>query len=416
MSAIFLALKDLKIFFRDKWALFYSFLLPIVLVTIMCLTFGPQGEEKGMNKQIMPVVDLDKSVESQKFLNELKKSEGIKVEILSKQKAIEHVKKGRRTLALVICKGFGAEIQKESKQQKLEIYYDPAKKIEKSILQGLLAKSLWSSFGNGFVHYFAKDAINEMEMPESDRQQALQGLSLYMEKRGISEKDLLQDSPLSIKEISVVGEKSDNPYIAQGVAGTAVMMLLFSVFFAGASLLQEREGGSLRRLLLSPVPRRNILLSKYFSTYIAALIQVIVIFLFGYFVFKLNIFKNLPALIVMALVTIASATSLGMFMAALCKSYRQVQGLTTLIVLTMSALGGSWFPLIIMPRWLRIVGHFTFNAWAMDGFQDILWRGLGIKSILPEIGVLASAALITTILSIIIFERRLKGDFLYLSG
>jgi hypothetical protein len=51
----------------------------------------------------------------------------------------------------------------------------------------------------------------------------------------------------------------------------------------------------------------------------------------------------------------------------------------------------------------------------MDGFQDILWRGLGIKSILPEIGVLAAAALITALFSTILFEHRLKGDFLYLS-
>jgi ABC-2 type transport system permease protein len=415
MSIIFLVLKDLKIFFRDKWALFYSFLLPIVLVTIMCLTFGPQGQGKGISEQVIPVVDLDKSPQSQKLLNELKKSEGIKVEIASKEKAIEQVKRGRRTLAFVIQKGFGEEIKKEGKQQKLEIYYDPAKNIEKSMLQGLLTKSLWSSFDDSFINYFAKDAINKVEMPETDRQQALQGLRKYMEKEDIGGKDALQNVPLRFKEISVVGEKSDNPYIAQGVAGTAVMMLLFGVFFAGASLLQEREGGSLRRLLLSPVPRRNIFLSKYLSTYIGALLQVIVIFLFGYFVFKLNIFKNLPALIVMTLVTIASATSLGMFMAAICKSHRQVQGLTTLIVLTMSALGGSWFPLLIMPRWLQIVGHFTFNAWAMDGFQDILWRGLGIKSILPEIGVLAGAALITALFSTILFEHRLKGDFLYLS-
>jgi len=147
-----------------------------------------------------------------------------------------------------------------------------------------------------------------------------------------------------------------------------------------------------------------------------ALMQVIIIFLFGYFVFKLNIFKNLPALVVMSLITIASATSLGMFLASVCKSYRQVQGLTTIIVLTMSALGGSWWPLIIMPRWLQIVGHFTFNAWAMDGFQDILWRGLGIRAILPEIGVLALVALIVTLIAIKMFNRRLKGDFLILSG
>jgi len=416
MSIIFLALKDLRIFFRDKWAVIYSFLLPIVIVTIMCMAFGSQGENQGIGHQILPLADLDKSTESIKLADELRRTEGIKLEILSKQEAINRVKRGRRILALVIVKGFGEEVKKRSHQKKLEIYYDPAKKIEKSILQGMLIRALWISFGDSYIQLFALDAINEMEMPEAERKDALQGMRKYMEGKRTSEQDFMQDSPLLIKEISVVGEKSDNPYISQGVAGTAVMMLLFSVFFAGASLLQEREGGALRRLLLSPVPRRNILLSKYLSIYLMALMQVIIIFLFGYFVFKLNIFKNLPALVVMSLITIASATSLGMFLASVCKSYRQVQGLTTIIVLTMSALGGSWWPLIIMPRWLQIVGHFTFNAWAMDGFQDILWRGLGIRAILPEIGVLALVALIVTLIAIKMFNRRLKGDFLILSG
>jgi len=58
------------------------------------------------------------------------------------------------------------------------------------------------------------------------------------------------------------------------------------------------------------------------------------------------------------------------------------------VVLSIAALGGAWWPLDIVPDWMQVVGRFSPISWAMDGFHDIITRGLGVTAVLPEAGVL----------------------------
>ena len=61
----------------------------------------------------------------------------------------------------------------------------------------------------------------------------------------------------------------------------------------------------------------------------------------------------------------------------------------------MSAMGGSWFPLAIVPEWFRTIGHFTLNAWAMDGYQGLFWYGKDLSGISVPILVLLGIAVVT---------------------
>jgi ABC-2 type transport system permease protein len=74
----------------------------------------------------------------------------------------------------------------------------------------------------------------------------------------------------------------------------------------------------------------------------------------------------------------------------------------------MSALGGSWFPLIATPEWFQKLGHFTLNAWAMDGYQAILWYGKGVEAIWIPFAVLMGIAGITIAISIAGWRRRFE--------
>jgi ABC-2 type transport system permease protein len=67
---------------------------------------------------------------------------------------------------------------------------------------------------------------------------------------------------------------------------------------------------------------------------------------------------------------------------------------TTLVVLVMSALGGSMVPRFIMPEFLQKVGFLTFNAWAIDGFTKIFWREEPITHIWLQVAVLLGAAVL----------------------
>jgi ABC-2 type transport system permease protein len=90
------------------------------------------------------------------------------------------------------------------------------------------------------------------------------------------------------------------------------------------------------------------------------------------------------------------------------RSRKQLEGLSTIVVLTMSALGGSWWPLAITPDWYQFLGHFTINAWAMDGYQGLFWYGKDLLGILPQIGVLLGIACGTSLVAWRLWERRMR--------
>jgi ABC-2 type transport system permease protein len=98
-------------------------------------------------------------------------------------------------------------------------------------------------------------------------------------------------------------------------------------------------------------------------------------------------------LILIAAVTLAS-TGLGLLVAVLVKTEEQANSVAELIVLTTSAIGGSWWPLFIVPQFMRDLAHFTITAWAMDGFYDLFVFDLGVPGILKEVGILLLMAVL----------------------
>jgi ABC-2 type transport system permease protein len=195
---------------------------------------------------------------------------------------------------------------------------------------------------------------------------------------------------------------------ANAVAGMAVMMLLFGLVACGGTLLHEERSGTLERLRLTPGSTAAVLGGKFLFTGLVGLSQLVVLFLYGTLVFDVPILRAPLALGVLSVATAAAVTGFGLLFAVVCRTQSQLEGLSTLIVLTMSALGGSWWPLAITPEWYQKLGHLTLNAWAMDGFQGIFWYGKGLGGILPEIGVLCGIALVTAFLAWRLFERRMR--------
>jgi ABC-2 type transport system permease protein len=92
----------------------------------------------------------------------------------------------------------------------------------------------------------------------------------------------------------------------------------------------------------------------------------------------------------MTLFTAATAAAFGLFLATLCRTRAQLGGISLLVILTMSALGGSMFPRIFMAPAMRQTGLVTFNAWALDGYVKVFWREAPLGALLPQLGVLAA--------------------------
>jgi len=394
-------MKDLKLFTADKRGMLLAFLLPIALISLFAMAFGGTGKHESRAMELV-IADEDKSAESKKIIDALDSLKEFEVAVTSLDTAERLIKKGDENAVLVLHKGLSDSAKKDAPLP-IELKYDAAREMETGILQGALTGSLMKIVGNKNM---IKQAIENF-----DRQNpGIDSIAREMIHKQIagtfSGDDNSQRQPM-IKSTPLVAEAENSPGLVQAVAGTAIMMLLFSVAAMGASLLEEKQEGTLKRLLYSPLHPNNILFGKMISVNIISVIQLVVLFVFAWLAFGLNIFQNIPALLIMILATAFACSSFGVFLASIAKSRSQVQGLSTLIILTMSAIGGSMIPLFVMPLFMQKMAVISVNYWGIQGFYDIFWRMLPLNdsTFITRVVVLFVIGIVLNIISIMFYKR-----------
>lgn len=364
--------KDQILFWSDKQAVALSFLLPIVLISLFSFAFGGFGNNTNSSEPTeLLVVDLDQSRFSESLIASLDTTDYFKVTILEFDPAKEKVSTGDAPFALVLHKGLNdSSLQK--KPLPFELMYDLAKRIEVNMVRPVLTSQLTQ------ITKPKAGEIPTVRPPDKFR----------------------------LELTSLVGETKDaNLGLIQAVCGTAILMLLFSVSGLGASILEEKENGTLSRLLYSPISANTILFAKMLSTFFLAFIQLTIMFIFSWLVFGLDIFINVPALILMIICTAFAVSSFGIFLASVAKTRAQAQSLSTLIILIMSSVGGSIIPMFAMPAIMKKVAVVSVNYWGIQGFYDIFWRDLSLMEILPKMLILIGMGTLMTLISLRFFNK-----------
>lgn len=98
----------------------------------------------------------------------------------------------------------------------------------------------------------------------------------------------------------------------------------------------------------------------------------------------------MPGFAIVTMFTAAAAAGFGLLLATLSRSRAQLSGLSTIIILSMSSVGGSMFPRFLMSETMQRIGLVTFNAWALDGYLKVFWRQAPLVDLWPQITVLAA--------------------------
>ena len=89
-----------------------------------------------------------------------------------------------------------------------------------------------------------------------------------------------------------------------------------------------------------------------------------------------------------------AVAAFGMVLASACHTRAQLGALSTLLILTMSSVGGSMFPRFLMPEAIQKAGLFTINAWAIDGFTKVFWRDLPVEDLWQQVSVLLAVGVV----------------------
>lgn len=201
----------------------------------------------------------------------------------------------------------------------------------------------------------------------------------------------------------------ENPRIAMYAAGIAVLFLLFSSTGNAAALLEEAESGTLDRILVSQAGLFPIIAGKWLGILLMGCLQISVMFVWAEIVFKIQLGKHLLGFGIMTFCTSAATASFAMLLATICRSRAQLNAVSVVVILSMSAVGGSMIPRFAMSDNMKEIGKWTFNAWALDGYQKVFWFQSPVTSLFREVAVLAGSALILGLATLMLSGRWRRG-------
>ncbi len=397
-----LVAKDLKLFLRDRRGVLLIFLMPFLFIVIMSLAMG--GAYGGSRDRPIPVLGVndDRGTRAAEVLRQLGEIDGFAVETardgrpLDRAAAAELIAGGTRGVAVLFPPDFSQVLDEgpaRSRQVVVQVMADPASSLQfvqpiVGTLRGLIERATYLAMvpkGIDFVVDWVAPGTpaERRETLRAVGRQATAGLS---DDGGVA--------PVKLERIAPPGMQVEkNPTsVQQNVPGYTVFGVFWIVSLIASSIHEERRQGTFRRLLVAPLSRGAMLAGKLLPYFLINLLQIAVMLGASSLIFGMDLGRSALGLLVVALGAAAAASGLGVLISAFARTEAQIGGLTTLLLLTLSAIGGCFVPRFVMPGWLRTLGSFSPHAWALDGFQDVLVRGYGLAEVLPRAGVLFAFA------------------------
>jgi ABC-2 type transport system permease protein len=207
------------------------------------------------------------------------------------------------------------------------------------------------------------------------------------------------------------GESKAMPDLGKAVlSGVTVLFVFLSAQTAARSIYEEKKVGSFRRLMAAPLSRPALIAGKILPNFITALVQILVIFLFGSLGLRLIGATPVPlenSLLGVALVSIVMAlcaSALGIVIAAIARTENQIGGMGTLVLWGMGLLGGCIAPAFLLDRYLGPLPKIVPQYWANRAFDDLLLRGLGLQDVALELAVLLGFAILFFVIGLWRFD------------
>lgn len=356
---------------RDRAAQVVSFVVPIVFFSIMVSIFGSSTGGGGTPRRtFVPVADASRTPVSRALIAALAEEPALRVRTASRDSSspadafapatIEQlVRTGEASVGLVIPAGIDTSLMRfDGGGVRVVAYSDPGDPVSSRVATGLLQRA----------------AIRAM-----------------LQRAGSTATTPEQLAPVRFEERPVAGQRRQGEGVdlaAFYAAGVAVMFLMFTASGAGGVLIEEQESGTLERLLTSGLGMTRLLAAKWAWLTLLGVGQITIMFLWAQLVFRVPLFSHLPGFVLVTVATAACTAAFGLVLATIARTRQQLQGMANLIVLSLSAIGGSMFPRFLMPEWMQKMSLIGFNAWALEGYLGVFWREASLVTLLGPVAVL----------------------------
>jgi ABC-2 type transport system permease protein len=363
MRAIRIALKDTLTRFRDRNGLLLMLAAPLVLAAVIGAAFS------GISRQPvdvpMALVDEDKSPASAAFVEGLRNvaASGLLdiTELDSAAEAREAARLGKYRAAVIIPAGLAATAAGGPAQ--VEIFTDPTSVVGSAVISEAVAQ-VAAAFNARIT-----GAATPVEAP------------------------------------APVNPFADASPLAYFAPSMAVLFLMFTLFDAASSILEEERQGTLARMMITPTTFAPLLTGKLLGVFATGALQLTVLIVATRLIFGLR-WGPVGGVALMVISAALAAAALGACIVAFARTEQQAGIASAAIAMLFGILGGSFFNSSAFPAWMQPLSKLTLNRWALDGFTDLTQRGLSTVDVLPEAAVLLGAALMFGVLAVLRLPRR----------
>jgi ABC-2 type transport system permease protein len=413
-----LAWKELVVFFRDPPAVILVFLMPLAFVVLMSLALASQFGSVDERPIVLMAVDEDGGPAAGALLRRLGALPSFQLERswagrpLDRSTAERLVAEGERSLAVIVPAGLGEILAGPAREPPGEVLLVVEPTVPGQVVEPLLGTL------RGLVERARAEARAPREVDALFDELKVPALVDLAELRARAQASLgrvlaaADRPPVGVRRVSPAGQEKvalPDTY-QQNVPSYTLFGIFWIVVLLAESVLQERRGGTFRRLRTAPMGRSALLLGKLLPFLVINLLQVTLMLGAARLLFGMSLGRSPAALLAVSLAASLAAVGLGVLVSALGRTEARARNLTILVLLLLAALGGCFIPRFVMPPAMQSVGLLTPHAWALEAYQDILVRGGDLAAVAPEVGVLLGFAALFFGLGVWRFRFEIEGS------
>jgi len=385
----FIALKDLKLFVTDRQALFFFVVFPFMFIILFNFLFsGVGGEDErlelhlvtrepagGLSHQIIGAIET---------ADEANLAPGQPMIVWDKD--YEAARRAVEDEELAGFIAFPADFTRslaDGTGANLEVVANPDNVNARAALGGM-AGAIASQMGtyrviiNANINLLIEEGL--LPLDEASINEAagriMAGITAAAASGG--------SGSLVAFDTEKVGDvEAENPANFV-IPGYLVMFVFFAAVISAESIVRERQNHTLERLLATSVRRSSLLGGIFTGTVIRGLAQVVIFWVVGILVFKVDMGLSPLAVIILSVLMVVMSSACAVMLATLVRTQRAAASLGVITALVLAPLGGCWWPFFLYPDWLQNIARVTPHAWATTGFNNLMVYGSDFGSAVPN--------------------------------
>ncbi len=406
-----LTLKDLLQIVRDWKAAFFLVIMPIAFTLLFGFAFSGNGGEKDPRLPV-GVLNLDNAgseaqgVALGDYLIALLQTSDVIRPILDEEadeaSLARRVADGEVVAALVIPDGYSEDMLANASSAQVRLTVDAHNNVGHTAQVSVNAaiNRLLSAIQAANLSVWALSTADPARYDAPATRQVAFDEALA---RAIA---AWQDPPFMLAK-SGTGQEEVGDEVSPYAHSSAGMMAQFAIaglIGAAEVVVVERRSRTLQRLLTTAILKAQVIAGHFLAMFMMILLQLVVLTVFADLILGVGYWRAPLASLLMVLAFAFFAGALGMLIAALAKNEEQVIIFSLVPMFVLSGLGGAWMPLEFTGEAFQNIAHFTPVAWAMDGFKNIIVRGLGLTSVLAPAAALLGFGILCLGLSVWLFR------------